>query len=89
MDAIRSTPVRPSTDIADRGCFAVEGRTALPPGGEPLLAPRARSSVVFYLYRQLEEWEERQRRNVLWRQRVRVLKTESEAVPFLVRDAAG
>ena len=89
VDAMRATPVRPSTEIADRGYFSVEGRTALTAGGEPLLAPRARTPVVFYLYRQLEEWEERHQKNVIWQQRVRVLKTESESVPFLVRDASG
>lgn len=85
IEALRQTSLSQPGAVPANAYALVEG---VAEADENLLAPRARTHVVFYVYRQLEEWQE-QDKNKMWHTRTRVLKEETEVIPFRVRGEGG
>jgi hypothetical protein len=85
LEALKQTALTPPGSVSPNTYALVEG---VADADEHLLSPRARTQVVMYVYRQIEEWQE-QDKNKVWHTRSRVLKEETEMVPFVVRDESG
>lgn len=85
VEAMEATPTSPASDVHPRGYYEVKGKVR---AEGTLQAPRARDEVVFYVYRQLEEWEQ-QDRNQGWVKVSRLLKEETQTLPFWVEDPSG
>ena len=85
VEELREHPVTPPGQVTPGAYLLSEG---VVDAEETLLAPRARTPVAFYVYRQLEEWQQ-QDKNKIWHTITRELKEEKEVVPFLLRGKGG
>ncbi len=84
IEALHAAETIPSKE-AGHGYACVAGTITCK---QVLLAPRLREPVVYYRYRQIEEWEQRNK-NGHWIPFSRVLKEDVERVVFEIQDSSG